>query len=87
MKHLKEINLDSSNNNFLYLNNALLLGKTKGSNAFDKLIFSRRDIESVIIPSHVKYICEYAFAHSMHLKTIEFSEDSSLQIIDKDVFC
>lgn len=86
MKYLKEINLSSSNKKFLYLNNSLFLEKTNDSDSFDQLIFARRNIEYIIVPSCVKRICEYAFAHSTKLKTIEFLEDSKLQIIEKDAF-
>lgn len=86
LKNLKEISISSQNSNFLYLDNNFLLEKSINSKTFDKLLFVRRDIEYAIVPSSVKQICEYSFAYTTKLKTIEFFENSKLQIIEKEAF-
>ena len=48
--------------------------------------FSRSKIASILIPSHVKQICEGAFSYCKQLSRVEFEPNSELRTIEKDAF-
>ena len=52
-----------------------------GSGFFDVIIFVRRDIESIRIPSHIKVINNHAIEHCKLLKTVTFDPNSSLEVL------
>ena len=69
--------------NSIIKNNLFLLGKSdKSSDEYDVLLFARRDIKNVKIPSYVKVISSYSFDFYMNIETIGFSKDSKLTKID-----
>ncbi|KAK8838436.1 hypothetical protein M9Y10_033062 [Tritrichomonas musculus] len=64
-RKLTKIKLMPNNQHFMYLDDKILLGKTdQKSDIFDDLLFVRRDIEEVTIPSFIKRIAPHAFSHS-----------------------
>lgn len=78
---LTKIKISSNNKNFLFLDKKILLTKSEGQSEgqiFDKLIFARRDIDSIVIPSYIKEIAPYAFRCCNKLKSIQFEENSVL---------
>lgn len=87
-RHLNEIIVSPSNCHFIYKDNQLLLGKTNSfNNNYDVLIFARRDIKEVTIPANVTVIAQYSLAECYHLKSIKFSDQSSLSLISENAFC
>lgn len=86
INHLNEIIVSPSNSHFIYQDNQLLFGKTNSFNDnYDVLIFSRRDIEEVTIPSNIRVIAAYSLAERV-LKSIKFSDQSSLSLINANAF-
>lgn len=87
IKYLINISVSKQNKNFIFYDDKFLLGKTDSkSDKYDILLFARRDIECAIIPSFIKKIGCFAFSDCMKLKSIEFSKDSELLVIDKSAF-
>ena len=85
--NLKDIIISPSNKNYQYKNNSYFLGKSDQlSDNYDVLIFCKRDIETAIIPSNIKFLFPCSFAYCSRLKTIEFSEDSELLSIGSGTF-
>lgn len=71
----------------LYYDNELLIGKSNASDEnYDTILFAKRDIEKVTIPSHIKYINSFSFEFCSNLESIEFSEDSELLSIGEGAF-
>ena len=80
---IKMIKLMPNCKNFLCCDNKYIIGKSDiKSDNYDTLVFVHRDIEKVTIPSFIKYIGPYAFQLCNNLKSIEFADDSQLEIID-----
>lgn len=52
----------------------------------DRCAFSSSSIEKVVMPIHLKRICEYAFESCCNVKRIDFPENSELEVIDKYAF-
>lgn len=85
--NLNDITLAPNNHHFIHYQNDLILGKsTDKSKNFDKLIFARRNINCVKIPSFVKVINSCAFAYCKLFDKVEFEPDSKLALIDKNAF-
>lgn len=85
--HLNEIIVSPSNSHFIYKDNQLLLGKTNSfADNYDVLIFARRDIEEVTIPPNIRVIDRYSLAECCLLKSVKFSDQSSLSLIDANAF-
>ena len=64
-----------------------IIGKSiiEGGN-FDSLIFCIRDIENVLIPNFIERIEPFAFNKCDRLHGLEISNDSKLQVIEKNSF-
>lgn len=87
-KNLTKINIFPSNQNFIYLENQLIIGKTDlKSNEYDTLVFARRDIKIARIPTFIKVIGQYAFNSCIRLQRIEIPIDSKLESIEPFAFC
>lgn len=55
--------------NVIYYENKFLLAKSDtNSDAFDVLVFARRDIDDVVVPSFIKTIVSSAFGDCIKLK-------------------
>lgn len=84
---LKEIEFNSKSSHFLFYENKFLMGKeNQESEQFDVLLFARRDIVEVTIPSFVKRICSYAFCQCRKIGKIEFESNSQLKVIERYAF-
>lgn len=55
-------------------------------NAFEEAIFASRDIKSAAIPSFNKRIKPFSFFECESIKTVSFTESSSLESIEKESF-
>ncbi|KAK8883702.1 hypothetical protein M9Y10_042800 [Tritrichomonas musculus] len=87
LRNLTKIEVSPSNKQMIYLDNKLLLGKSHiESDNYDVLIFARRDIKDVIIPSFVRKIGSRAFEDCTYLRSIVFSDDSQLVSIGDHAF-
>lgn len=53
---------------------------------YDCLIYGVNNIKSVIVPSSIEHICNYAFDGCEKLKKIEIQNDSKLKTINKESF-
>ena len=84
---LTKIVISPYNNNFIFKDNKFLLGKSdKNIDEFDVLLFARRDIREILIPSNIKIISSYAFDNCNNLEKVEFQENSNLQVIEEHAF-
>lgn len=84
---LSHISISQKNKNFLYLNESLIIGKSNpDDNVYDTIIFARRNIEKVNIPSFIKHINSYAFSNCYFFHSIYFSENSELLSIGNGSF-
>lgn len=84
---LIDISVSSKNNNFLFLDSSVLLGKSfKNSEDFDVIVYAKKNIEKVSIPSFVKRIGPFAFNRCTKLKHINISNDSELTSIGNNAF-
>lgn len=70
----------------LYKDSFILKKSSQNKNHFDVLIFARRDIEKVIIPSFVTKIDSYAFLNCSKINQIEFAPNSELITISDYAF-
>lgn len=85
--NLNKLKISPGNRNFLYIDNKLLVGKSRPDNDYyDVLLFARRDINKTVIPSFIKTIGPFTFSDCKKLKKIQFTEDSQLSIIGKHSF-
>lgn len=86
-ENLTEIEISPKNEYYSLSDGTYLLGKSGNkSNIYDILIFARRDIESAVIPSHIRIINNYAFDCCSQLRSIAFEPNSSLERIDNAAF-
>lgn len=77
----------SKNSNLVYYDNSFILGKsnTKSDN-YDVLLFARRNVKHVKIPSFITMIASYAFSNCKDIESFEFSANSELKIIGEYSF-
>ncbi|KAK8842915.1 hypothetical protein M9Y10_025781 [Tritrichomonas musculus] len=84
---ITNFSISEKNKKFLFHQEKILLGKSeKNIEKFDSLLFAKRSIEHVIIPSFVNKICALSFYLCTNLKSVEFEEKSELKIIGKSSF-
>ncbi|KAK8875535.1 hypothetical protein M9Y10_005702 [Tritrichomonas musculus] len=84
---LDRIIISPSNDNFIFKDDKYLLGKSdENQEEFDTLIFVRRNIETICIPSNIKIISSHAFHHCYITTKVEFQPNSNLQIIEDHAF-
>lgn len=85
--NLNSITISPNNKNFIFFNNQCILGKLQPTSGFyDSMIFVRRDIIDIAIPSFVKVIRPYCFQNCSYLKNVFFGNDSLLTLIGKYAF-
>lgn len=82
---LNNVFISHVSKNFGYLADQLLIGKS-GSETYDELLFAKRDISTVTIPSYIKHIRSFSFSYCSNLESIEFSEGSELVSIGEGAF-
>ena len=62
-KELNNILVSPGNKYFINIDNKMLLGKLNDkSEIYECIMFVRRDIDNIMIPSFIKKICSYSFA-------------------------
>lgn len=84
---LTSIKISTSNKQYVFKDNTFLLGKIdEKSDIFDTILFARRNIKNVTIPSYIKKISPYSFSKCQFLSTVDFEKNSQLQIIDDYAF-
>lgn len=84
---LVNVKVSPKNKSFLYLDNKLLIKKTDpNSDEYDCLVFARRDIQNVTIPSFIKSLGPRSFSFCDKLHSIEITSDSKLQTIGDFAF-
>mgnify|MGYP002472169943 CR=1 FL=1 len=65
----------------------MIICKTSETNEnYDKIIFCRRDIKEITIPSFIKTIGSYSFSGCQQLQQNDISSNSELQTIEKYAF-
>ena len=85
--NLKKINIMPNNPYFSYLDEKFIVGKSNRlKDVYDILLFARRDIKDVVIPSFIESIGPYAFENCKKIRTIKFTSDSKLTKIGKYAF-
>ena len=80
---LKKMNISitSPNNRFSYLDNEhkiILTKSNKDNDQFNSIFFVNRDIERLIIPPSIEYLCDNSLAYCMNIRSLEFSGKSNL---------
>ncbi|KAK8840508.1 hypothetical protein M9Y10_030716 [Tritrichomonas musculus] len=79
--------IECDEKNIIYYDDKFIIGKSNlGSDIYDVLLFARRDIENVTIPSFITRISPYSFNFCSKLKNVDFLKDSKIQCIDKNSF-
>ena len=88
IKKLTSISISDKNHYFKYIDGDKIIAQKSNPNddKYDTIVFALRDINHAIIPPYIKKICRFAFAHCRKLESIEFSENSELEIIDDYAF-
>lgn len=85
--YLTSISISPLNKNFTFIDSDIILGKSQSTETnYNVLLFCRRDIESIIIPSFVKIIEPYSFQFCEDLKSVLFADDSELVSINEHAF-
>lgn len=85
--YLNDIEISPNDKSYSYLDNKMIIGKSQTeNNNYDTLIFVRRDIDDIKIPSFIKYIDPYAFDGCNNLHKIDFSDESELLSLGKCSF-
>lgn len=87
MPYINKIVVKPNNPIYQSYEDKFILGKSKPEkNFFDVLVFSIRNIVTETVPDFIEIIGPFAFERCEELKTIKFSEDSCLKIIEKYAF-
>lgn len=86
IEKLVDIELAPDNPYFSYVENKFLLQKNDTTNKFDILIFCRRDVERITIPSYIKCIRDYSISDCSKLQSITFEPNSSVDTLCKCAF-
>lgn len=85
--NLNVISISPKNERFLYFQNQMIIGKDDIKHRIYKnIVFVRRDIENVNVPSYIEKIKPFSFCHCQQIKSITFPENSELCLIDKFAF-
>lgn len=87
LEYLESIKVSPNNPRYCLFDGELLIGKSSLENDnFDVIVLCVKNIKKLTIPSFIKIIGHNAFSFCSQLQTIEFTENSELQIIDKFAF-
>ena len=85
--NLREIEISPKNKKFKLIDGKYIVKESEAESCvFDVIIFARRDIEKIRIPSHIKIISNSAFQNCNRLKTVTFEDNSSLEIVKSSAF-
>ena len=84
---LTTVKIDPKNSRYSYLDDQLIICKTTETNEnYDEIVFGRRDIKEIKVPSFIKIIGPYAFGSCKQLRIINIPSNSELQTIEKEAF-
>lgn len=85
---LQTLKISQKNQNFMIFNDTFLLGKTDfESNEFDLLhVYIHNNDNEVTIPSFIKCISRYSFRRCQQIKSLVFSNDSKIELIENHAF-
>ena len=84
---ISNIEISKENKNFKYYNDNFIIGKSNPNiDDFDMIIFAKRNLTEIEIPSFIRIIWPYVFYKQENLKTVTFQPDSKLQIIGEYAF-
>ncbi|KAK8898234.1 hypothetical protein M9Y10_000512 [Tritrichomonas musculus] len=87
LMNVTKISVHPNNQRYSSIDDNYIIGKSsKDKENFDVFVFSVRNVETVTIPSFIEIIGPYAFAECGQIKSIEFSTDSKLRLIQKCAF-
>ena len=85
---LNNIRIHPNNPHFKLYENKFIIGKSnQNEEKFDVLVFCMRNVETVQIPDFIEIIGSCAFEQCNKIQTVEFSDNSKLQIIQSYAFC
>ena len=85
--YLKRIIVSPLNCQFKFIEDKYLVGKSEpNKEEFDVLLFARRDINEISIPSNIKIISSSAFFLCRNLNKVEIPTNSNLQLIGSSAF-
>ena len=63
---LKNIQIDSNNEIYINVDNKMIVGKSdKEKLEYDELVFVRRDIKTLLIPSFINKLCKYCLSETL----------------------
>ncbi|KAK8838865.1 hypothetical protein M9Y10_032907 [Tritrichomonas musculus] len=80
--NLRKVEISSDNKIFRLIDgNYVVKESNRGSGVFDVIIFGRRDLKSISIPSHIREINNCAFQNCILLENVTFESNSSLESI------
>lgn len=86
-KQLINISISPQNALFSYVDsNFIVTVSDKLTQNYDTIVFARRDIETVTIPSNIKRIASDSFSYCQSLKSVKFSLNSEIASIGKSAF-
>lgn len=84
-----ELKMPPNNQYFQYYNDQFVIGRifsekneNESDQKFECIVYSSHNVKNVEIPSFIKQINSFAFSRCKKLNTIEFSDESNLQVID-----
>lgn len=75
--------IECSQKNIFYYDDKFILGKSDlKSEIFDVLLFARRNIKVVSIPSFIRRIGHYAFENAKKIDAVDFDDNSELESLE-----
>ncbi|KAK8899104.1 hypothetical protein M9Y10_001405 [Tritrichomonas musculus] len=87
MDTLTQISVDKNNPKYSTYDSKFIIGKSSiDQENYDLLVFARRDIKNITIPSFIETILPYSFGQCGSLREIKIPNDSSLKTIEKHAF-
>lgn len=85
--HLTDIKISPKNKKFSIWDDQIVVEKSgKNNDTFDVIVFAKRDIINIRIPKFIEKIEPFAFNSCVHLKNIDFEENSQLKSIGTSSF-
>lgn len=88
MPNLNKVYVMEGNENFISHDSKFIFGKSEQSKEnFDVLILAVKNVENnLIIPDFIETVSSFSFSDCKQLKSIEFSTNSKIQVIEKGAF-
>lgn len=86
LPNLTKLSISPVNMNLSYYDENFIIAKSDVDQSYNILIMARRNIKKARIPSFINRIAPYAFDECKQLVEVIFTDNSELQIIDKNAF-